>query len=293
MKDFTRREFLKGAAGVTIAAALGRNATAQPPSATKTRVVLVRDADALNAQMQPNAQVIQRMLDDAVKALLDVKDPIEGWKRLVKPDDIVGIKTNVWHPLPTPPEVERAIKQRVMDAGVPENNIGINDRNVLKHPIFQKATALINTRPFRTHHWSGVGGCIKNYIMFVPRPWAYHGNACADLAAIWNEPIVKGKTRLNVLVLLTPLFYGIGPHHYDPTYVWPYKGLLVGTDPVAVDATALRLFEAKRREHFKEDRPFTPPARHIVLADTRHHLGISDPARIELVKVGWEEGALL
>jgi hypothetical protein len=180
-----------------------------------------------------------------------------------------------------------------MDAGVPEEKIAIDDRGVLKNPIFQNATALINTRPFRSHHWAGVGGCIKNYIMFVPKPYEYHGNSCADLAKIWNEPIVKGKTRLNVLVLLTPLFYGLGPHHYDPTYVWPYKGLLVGTDPVALDATALRLFAAKRQAHFGEDRPFTPPARHIALADTRHHLGVSDPARIELVKLGWSDGVLL
>jgi hypothetical protein len=129
--------------------------------------------------------------------------------------------------------------------------------------------------------------------MFVPKPYTYHGEVCANLAAIWNEPIVKGKTRLNVLVLLTPLFYGIGPHHYDPTYVWPYKGLLVGTDPVALDATALRLFEAKRRACFGEDRPFTPPARHIALAESRHKLGVSTPDRIELVKLGWKEEVLL
>jgi len=289
----TRRDFLRGTACAALAASLGVRAEAQEPAAAKTRVVLVRDAEALNAQMQPNPEVIQRMLDDAVCALLDVKDPVAAWKQIIKPADVVGIKTNVWQKLPTPKAVEQALRKRVTDAGVSEDKIAIDDRGVLKNPIFQGATALINTRPFRSHHWAGVGGCIKNYIMFVPKPYEYHGNSCADLAKIWGEPIVKGKTRLNVLVLLTPLFYGLGPHHYDPTYVWPYKGLLVGTDPVALDATALRLFAAKRRAHFGEERPFTPPARHIVLADTRHHLGTSDPARIELVKLGWAEGVLL
>jgi hypothetical protein len=32
---------------------------------------------------------------------------------------------------------------------------------------------------------------------------------------------------------------------------------------------------------------------HIFLADTRHHLGTSDPNRIELVKLGWAEGILI
>jgi hypothetical protein len=290
----TRRDFIRSAAGTALIASLSLRAQGQEAGAAgKTRVVLVRDADALDAAMRPNPAAIQRMLDDAVCALLDVKDPIAAWKRLVKPTDIVGIKSNVWKFLPTPVAVEQAINRRIADAGVPDRNIGIDDRGVLQNSLFRNATALINVRPFRSHHWSGVGSCIKNYIMFVPKPYEYHGNSCADLATIWNEPIVKGKTRLNVLVLLTPLFYGIGPHHYDPTYVWSYKGLLVGTDPVAADATALRLFEAKRRAHFGEDRPFTPPARHIALADTRHHLGTADPNKIELVKLGWTDSILL
>jgi hypothetical protein len=32
---------------------------------------------------------------------------------------------------------------------------------------------------------------------------------------------------------------------------------------------------------------------HITLAATRHHLGTSDPARIELVKLGFDEGILI
>jgi hypothetical protein len=32
---------------------------------------------------------------------------------------------------------------------------------------------------------------------------------------------------------------------------------------------------------------------HIQLAETRHHLGVCDPARIELVRLGWSEGALI
>ena len=29
------------------------------------------------------------------------------------------------------------------------------------------------------------------------------------------------------------------------------------------------------------------------ISDTRHHLGVSDPARIALVKLGWNEGILI
>jgi len=260
---------------------------------TKSRVVLVRDKDAVAADGKINGEVVQRMLDQAVMALFDKKDPVECFKILVKPDDIVGVKSNEWAPLPTTTQVEQAIKKRLMGAGVPEENIGIADRGVLGHPIFEKATVLINARPMRTHAWSGVGSLIKNYIMFDPNPPNYHDNACAPLGSLWELPIVKGKTRLNVLVLFTPLFHGVGPHHFDKTYTWTYGGLAVGADPVAVDSVGLRLFQAKRREYFGEDKPIKPAAHHIAFADTRYHLGNSDPAKIELIKLGSEEGVLI
>jgi hypothetical protein len=129
--------------------------------------------------------------------------------------------------------------------------------------------------------------------MFVPEPSDYHGNSCADLGALWKLPAVKGKTRLNILVLLTPQFHSIGPHHFDPAYVWEYKGILAGTDPVAVDAVGLRLIEKKRELFFGEPKPFRPPAHHIAYADIRHKIGVSDLSKINLIKLGWQEDILI
>jgi hypothetical protein len=145
----------------------------------------------------------------------------------------------------------------------------------------------------RTHHWSGVGSLLKNYIMFVEEPWQYHDNSCADLAKLWRLSHVKDKTRLNILVMLTPLFHGIGAHHFDKTYTWPYKGLLVGTDPVAVDAVGLEILRAKRKEFFGDDRPLKPSPHHIALADTKHKLGVADPNKIDIIRIGLAEGSLI
>ncbi len=292
----TRRDFIKGTGCAAMGVALGLPAiadeiTAQPP--TKSRVILVRDKGAVTTEGKPDGAVIQRMLDEGVTALLENKDLAACWRQLVKPRDIVGIKTNEWGPLHTPDVLEQAIKKRVMEAGVAQENIAIADRGVGKHSVFKKATALINTRPMRTHAWAGVGSLIKNYISFVPSPSDYHPDSCADLGAIWHLPIIKDKTRLNVLVMLTPLFYGVGPHHFDTTYVWRYGGLLIGTDPVAVDTVGLQIFQAKRQDYFGEDRPIRPTAHHIAFADTRHKLGTSDPGKIDLVKLGWEEDILI
>jgi hypothetical protein len=294
IRTITRRDFLKVASAAPLAGALRPGLKAGPAAAEgNVRVVLVRDENALDASGAPNPEAIQRMLDDGVRALLGERDIVKAWKSLIKAGDTVGIKTNAWGKLPTPGEVEQAIKRRVMDAGVPEDKLSVDDRGVLRNPIFQNATALINARPARTHQWSGMGSCIKNYIQFVPRPSAYHDDTCADLATIWNLPPVKGKTRLNVLVMLTPLFHMIGTQQYNKDFTWGYKGLIVSRDPVAADATGLRVLEAKRRDYFKDDGLLKPTPHHIQLADTRHHLGVSDPARIELVKLGWSEGILI
>lgn len=129
--------------------------------------------------------------------------------------------------------------------------------------------------------------------MFVNNPWAYHGDSCADLAKIWKEQGLDKKTRLNVLVMLTPLFHGIGPHHFNRNYIWQYNGLLVGFDPVAVDSIGVQILQAKRKDFFGEDRPLNPPAKHITLAETRHHLGIANPDNIEVIKMGWEKDILV
>jgi len=285
-KTVTRRDFLRGSACATIAFAMGlyyqEEKTVELP--VKSKVILVRNEEAIDGEGK---------VDDAVSSLLDRNDPIKAWKLLVKPTDTVGIKSNVWGQLSTPKEVEQALRKRVIDAGVPEKKVDVDDRGILGNPVFQKANALINVRPLRTHAWAGVGGCIKNYVMFVPKPDKYHEDSCANLGAIWNLPAVKGKTRLNVLVMLRPLFYGRGHHHFDPDYVWPYRGILVGTDPVALDAVGLKIFQAKRLAHFGEERPLKPPAHHVLFADTRHKIGTSDLRKIELVKLGWEEGILI
>jgi hypothetical protein len=264
-----------------------------PKEDKKSTVVLIRDKNVLDANSTPNSRVVLEMLDKAVTTITGKKDPVEGWKTFIKPTDIVGIKTNVWGRLPTTSQVEEALKKRVMDVGVKETDIGISDRGVRRDPVFKKATALINARPMRTHHWAGVGTLIKNYIPFVPDPYNYHGDACADLGKLWHLPQVKGKNRLNVLVMFTPQFHNVGPHGFSPRHVWKYYGMLVGFDPVAIDSIGVQIIQAQRKVYFGEDRPLNPPAKHILMADTRYNLGTADPNKINLIKIGYDKDILI
>jgi hypothetical protein len=303
MSDFSRRDFLRGAAGVALVGAVGckKDTVAQTTPVTpkteaaqqRASVVLVRHAEVTDAAGKTNGPVLASMLDEAVTRLTGAEDAPSAWSDLFGAEDTVGIKSNVWRFLRTPPELEDALAARLRGAGVPADRISVDDRGVRDNPIFKHATALINVRPSRTHHWSGVGSLIKNYIMFSDSPPRWHPDSCAKLAGLWDDPAVKGKTRLNILVMLTPLFHSKGPHDYQASYTWRYNGLLVGRDPVAVDATGVRILEAKRREHFGKDLPFATSPKHVQVAQDEFHLGVADADRIDLIKLGWPEGALI
>jgi hypothetical protein len=272
---------------------IGLPTTTPAKTIDKSRVILIRNKDVLSGSGSVRAEVLEQMLDKALTTLLGTPDPVSAWEQLVKAEEVVGIKSNAWYYLPTPRSLEATIQARLLQVGVKKENISADDRGVLSNPVFQRATAIINTRPMRTHYWSGLGTLIKNYVMFTPRPSDYHDNACENLGALWHFPQVKGKTRLNILVMLTPQFHGVGPHSFSKEYLWNYCGLIVSTDPVSADATGATILQAKRDAFFGARKPISPPLNHITAADTRFGLGNSRPEMIEVIKLGWDEGALI
>ena len=286
-----RRDFLSVTGVVAAATLLG----APPGHAAdaKARVVLVRRREVLGADGRVVGPVLHAMLNEAVAALLGERDATAAWRRLVKPSDVVGVKSNVWGPLATPPELEQAIRDEVVAAGVRAENVAVDDRGVRTNPVFRRMTALVNVRPMRTHAWSGVGTCLKNVIMFADNPPDYHGDSCATLGALWHLPQIAGKVRLNVLVMLTPQFHSVGPHSFAKDLVWPYYGLIVGVPPAPVDATGARILQAKRKLHFGADRPISPSPHHIEVAGSRYGLGPTEPAQIDLVRLGLAEDSLI
>ena len=291
----TRRDFLKKSAAAAVIAgispSLGKAVIGIKPQ--KSQVVLIRDEKALTVEGKPNGEVLPGMLDEAMTVLFGKDNALDAWKEIAEPNNTVGIKTNIWRYLRTPLALERHIEKRMVDCGVLADRIAADDRGVLHNSVFKNADKLINIRPLRSHHWSGVGGCIKNMIMFDPSPPKYHPDSCASLAELYDLPLIKGKTKLHVLVMLTPLFHGKGPHHFQKSYTWEYKGMIVSKDPVAADAVGVKILEAKRKEYFGKDEPFTVSPKHIRMADEKYGLGNANFSNIELVKLGYEEGRFI
>jgi len=292
----TRRDFIRTGSYVAMGSLMGlplMDGDATANQAAKSRVVLIRDEKLIDPSGAIRGGNLADMMDQAMKMLFGAPDAASAWQKVFYPDDIVGIKSNVWGHLPTPAALEEILQARLAQVGVKAQHIAVDDRGVLRNPIFKNSTALINVRPMRTHAWSGLGTLLKNYIMFVSSPSMYHGNACEKLGSIWQKSHVKGKTRLNILVMITPLFHGVGPHHFSRKYTWPYCGLIVSTDPVAADATGARIIQAKRNVYFGKTRPISPRPLHIEAADAKYGLGNSHQERIDLVKLGWGKDILI
>ena len=153
----TRRDFLKGTAGLIMAMGLGSSTPGRGDGRRQGQGGRHPQPQGAGSGRKIDGNILQSMLDEAVQTLLNEKDPLSAWQRLIKKTDVVGIKSNSWRYLPTPVEMEQAIRRRILYIGIPEGSLAVDDRGVLNNPVFQKSTALINVRPIRTHHWAGVG----------------------------------------------------------------------------------------------------------------------------------------
>lgn len=295
----TRRDFIKGAAlgalGIVLygkerelfAASSGGAVPSAAENAQST-VVLIRNEKAIGAGDKVDPAVVREMIDTALVEFSGEKDAAKVWSRFVKPDDTVGVKFTRcnWMRVHTEQPVIDAVVKRVGEAGVPRDRILAQDGGL---PV-ARCTALINVPSVKVHTLTGIAVSMKNYINFSSQPSKYHAPN-TNLGEIFLFPEVKGKTRLIVVDMLRP-YFGPGPQ-INPLHRWNYCGIMVATDPVAVDTICLKICQIKRNLFKGEEWPITPPPDFIAAADKNYKLGTSDPTKIKLVKLGWEKDVLI
>jgi uncharacterized protein (DUF362 family) len=145
---------------------------------------------------------------------------------------------------------------------------------------------VINLPVLKDHGIAGVTLALKNMFGAIHNPNKYHPNAGNPYVADVNMlPAIRQKVRLSICDATTAQYEG-GPT-YMPQWTWPYGGLLVARDPVALDTVGWRIIEQKRAERgmkpLKEMQ--REPAYIATAADAQHRLGVNDPNRIERVEV--------
>jgi len=143
-------------------------------------------------------------------------------------------------------------------------------------------TSLINIPIPKTHSNSIFTCSLKNHYGTIDNPNRFHGNACSNpgIAEVNAIPIIRQKQKLVISDALLVVTEG-GPR-WDRRFIRPYGGVLVGTDPVAIDAVALSILDDLRKADGME--PIAPRVPHIASAE-KLGLGKSRLEDIELVTV--------
>jgi len=278
----TRRDFIRGTVGATLGVALLGPDWLKVVEGVESRssVFIVRDRDVMDEALNVDKGVLKRMLQQTLTGVTGEGDMKDAWLKLLGSGDIIGL---VPTPLmnPTHDELIEAITNSLVEVGIPAGNIRkAQGRSVDLYPI----TALICLPGLKAHWLTGIGTVIKNYILYSGAARNYHYADSAKLGEIWNLPQVKGKTKLILVDALHPVC-DKGPQ-VDPRYRWAYKGLIAGTDPVAVEAVCLKILQEKRDELRGEPWPLSPPPICVEAADKIYKLGTSDLTKIDVKIIG-------
>ena len=316
----TRRGFVRGVLASSLAAA-GAEA------AESSKVVIARDAALRSTGSSPDSNRVLRLLDRAVESFYACESPLDAWRKVARPGEVVGLKVNCLsgRGASTSIVLVEAICERLQQAGIRQQDIIIWDRlnsdlesagyrlarkdrirtvgndtagygrelavygsagSLLSNTLAQTCDAVINLPVLKDHGIVGVTLALKNLFGAIHNPNKYHSNTGDPFVADVNMfPAIRQKVRLTICDGITAQYEG-GPS-YMPQWSWPYNGLLVARDPVALDYTGWQILERKRAE--KGMKPLRElhrePLYIATAADAAHRLGTNDPKLIERVEV--------
>jgi len=138
----------------------------------------------------------------------------------------------------------------------------------------------------KDHGIVGVTMALKNLFGAIHNPNKYHVTAGDPYVAdVFMLPPIRQKVRLTICDAITAQYEG-GPS-FLPQWSWPFNGLIVSRDPVALDYVGWQIIEHKRAE--KGLKPLRElqrePAYIARAADARHRIGTNDPRLIERVEI--------
>ena len=143
-------------------------------------------------------------------------------------------------------------------------------------------TVFINVPLMKTHRNAGMTCSLKNHYGSIDNPGDFHPNSCTNpgIAEVNAIPVIRKKQRLIVCDALLGVYEG-GPN-WRRQYIWPYGGILLGTDPVALDYTAMKILDEQRRAMGLP--PLEPRVEYLKLAE-QFGLGTCQPEKIDFIKI--------
>jgi uncharacterized protein (DUF362 family) len=294
--------------------------------AARSRVVIARDEKIRSAGTGFDSARLAQLLDHALQVSFDCNSPLEAWKKVARPGEVVGLKVNCLggRGNATHPELVEAITERLRQAGITQMVIWDRQNSDLEHARFkivergsgvrcfgndvlgfeedlsifgnagsllcrtltQVCDAVINLPVLKDHGIAGVTLALKSMFGAIHNPNKYHTNVGNPYVAdVYAFAPIRQKVRLHICDGLNAQYDG-GPS-YMPQWMWPFNGLLVSRDPVALDYVGWKIIEKKRSEagvpSLRAQK--REPMYISTAADAQHRLGTCDPQRIERVEI--------
>jgi len=318
-----RREFLGRVGTLAAGAAAGWSGQAAGQAEPqKSRVCLSRAGKFRLVTGYMDPRVIERLLDEAMTSLTGEASPPAAWRKYLHPSDRVAIQVAVT-PAAAALEVVDGVIGRMVQAGLSPDNVVVfaaDERDLfaagyslrsdgrgvqcfgaasegyrggLTRVLLDRATALVNLCALAPHAEVGLAGAIENYLNCIPpeEAGAYLADGGRRLGEICARPLVHDRTRLHIMDCMQAT-YAL-PADGGPSSRWPYGGIMIAEDPVALDTIAAALLNAQRAQSQGTQGPLEPAPAYLEACDTQLGLGHSERAMIELLKSGEQEGVLL
>lgn len=143
-------------------------------------------------------------------------------------------------------------------------------------------TTMINVPVIKPHTFAGITAALKNHYGTIDNPSSFHFGACTDpgIPEINAIPVIRNKQKLVICNALQAVYKG--GISWKPANVWPYGGIILGTDPVAVDRVCLKIINEKRQQSNKSI--IDNRARHILLSE-QLGIGVANFDKIDLVEI--------
>jgi uncharacterized protein (DUF362 family) len=287
-------------------------------------VARARREGLLGAGAAFDPKLLDAALGAAVARAAGERTPVEAFRRLFKPTDVVGIKVNCLggRGVSSRPEVALRLAAWLQAAGVPAERILVWDRtdrelreagyaiqtgrgvrvegtnedwdeqvtewgpsgSRFARTLVQDLTAVISLGTLKDHGLAGASLSMKNWYGAVNNPNKLHGDSCAPYVPHLVAHPLV-RGKLRLSVVDGSTAQCHGGPGRAPRWSWPYQGFLASTDPVALDTIGWQTIEARRREvGLGSLAAEGREPRYIALA-AKVGLGVADPARIEVAEV--------
>lgn len=132
--------------------------------------------------------------------------------------------------------------------GYTEEEYPVGDKKTRLTKIFtEMCDSIINIPLIKDHGTAGFTGALKNHYGTIDNAREFHSNNCTSpgIPEVNIIPIIRKKQKLIITNALSCVFNG-GPR-WDRKFMWNYGGILIGTDPVAIDTIMFNIINEKRK----------------------------------------------